>query len=990
MASSSTSSSSMVTSAPISTSLSNIINYVSIKLDETNYLLWRSQFVPILVANDLYGYVDGSITPPPTIINSTEGKESPNPDFLSWRKTDQFVLSCINATLTQSILAQVLGHSTAHQVWASLHLMFLEQSQARFDLLKGDIQSIQKGTSSISEYLNRLKHIADSLAALQHPVPDKELVGHALNGLGPEYTNFVVMMENREHPPTFSELRSRLFSHEQRLKRTSHHAPPMGDTALLSTYGSKTQHYPPYVQPTGHTNGSHNHGFPSQHNRLNQARQQQGNNRFPQSQFQSQSRETPPIIQSQNSDPCWYPDTGATSHMTADMPLLQQPQEYSGSDSVMVGNGAGLPISHTGNIYFHSFGSQFKLSDVLCVPAIKKNLLSVARFTTDNNCSFHFFPWGYRVQDLATGKVLLMGPIKDNLYPLPPFSATLRDQVGTFSKETAFLSSKTTPEIWHNRLGHPNFQVVSSLSSNKCLEMSSPLNKNFVCASCQLGKTPTPSISGYHYYIIFIDDFSRFVWLYPMKVKSDSVACFIHFKRMMENLLSTKIKYFQSDGALELTKGLLALLPISLIGFTTLVLSSKSPYELLFKSRPDYNILRTFGCTCYPYLGPYKQDKLSPKSVQCVFLGYSNHYKGYRCLDPKTGRVYTSRHVVFDESTFPFATMASDSPTLATHQSWINLPIPFTLPLPGLNSSTSTSPSSSPPSSSLQPSQSMTHPDHSSITNEFGPIRSTSSPNSSNGTPIPDPPITSPPSSPTPSPPPTTAVISEPPPPPLVPVHPMVTRLKDGIVKPKPRSYKQIVGALQYLTMTQPDLTYAVNQACQFMHSPTTTHLQAVKRILRYIKGTIDLGDLRLVIASSLVLIIVSWSCKKQPTVARSSAEAEYRALACAGAELTWLRSLLRELHILLHTPCHLYCDNVSATYIAANPVFHARTKHIEIDYHFIRDLITRGALRIQFVRTENQTVDIFTKGLASSRFCFLCDKLMMQSLLISLRGAVK
>ncbi|GMY12831.1 NB-ARC domain-containing protein [Fagus crenata] len=192
--------------------------------------------------------------------------------------------------------------------------MFLEQSQARFDLLKGDIQSIQKGTSSISEYLNRLKHIADSLAALQHPVLDKELVGHALNGLGPEYTNFVVMMENREHPPTFSELRSRLFSHEQRLTRTSHHGPPMGDTALLSTYGSKTQHYPPYVQPTGHTNGSHNHGFPSQHNRLNQARQQQGNNRFPQSQFQSQSRglnsstSTSPSTSLQPSQSMTYPD----------------------------------------------------------------------------------------------------------------------------------------------------------------------------------------------------------------------------------------------------------------------------------------------------------------------------------------------------------------------------------------------------------------------------------------------------------------------------------------------------------------------------------------------------------------------------------------------------------------------------------------------------------------------------------------------------------
>ena len=238
----------------------------------------------------------------------------------------------------------------------------------------------------------------------------------------------------------------------------------------------------------------------------------------------------------------------------------------------------------------------------------------------------------------------------------------------------------------------------------------------------------------------------------------------------------------------------------------------------------------------------------------------------------------------------------------------------------------------------------------------------------------------------------------------------------DGDTLSNPSSYRQVVGALQYLTMTRPDLTYAVNQACQFMHSPTTTHLQAVKQILCYIKGTIDLG-IHLTPCSSLTLHafsdadwagcpddrrsttgyciflgpnLVSWSCKKQPTVARSNAEAEYCALACAGAELTWLHSLFCELHILLHTPCHFYCDNVSATYIAANPVFHARIKHIEIDYHFIRDLITRGALRIQFVHTENQTADIFTKGLASSRFCFLCDKLMMQSLLINLRGAIK
>lgn len=158
----------------------------------------------------------------------------------------------------------------------------------------------------------------------------------------------------------------------------------------------------------------------------------------------------------------------------------------------------------------------------------------------------------------------------------------MRNSSAAISKENVFLSSKTTSEVWHNRLGHPNFQVISTLSSNKCLEIASTLNKNFICVACQLGKSkklpfslstrcsphplflvhcdvwgaaPVPSISGYHYYIVFIDDFSRFIWLYPMKVKSDSVTCFLHFKKMVENLFSTKIKYFQSDGAMELIKG---------------------------------------------------------------------------------------------------------------------------------------------------------------------------------------------------------------------------------------------------------------------------------------------------------------------------------------------------------------------------------------------------------------------------------------------------
>ncbi|KAI5356131.1 hypothetical protein L3X38_009026 [Prunus dulcis] len=121
-----------------------------------------------------------------------------------------------------------------------------------------------------------------------------------------------------------------------------------------------------------------------------------------------------------------------------------------------------------------------------------------------------------------------------------------------------------------------------------------------------------------------------------------------------------------------------------------------------------------------------------------------------------------------------------------------------------------------------------------------------------------------------------------------------------------------MVGGLQYLTLSRPDTAFAMNHVCQFMHHPCSTHLQAVKRIYRYIKGTLE-----------------------QSNVSRSSSEAEYRALATTTAELCWFGYLFRELGIPLCSPPCIFVDNISALHMAANPVFHARTRHVEIDYHF-------------------------------------------------------
>nr|GEY15981.1 reverse transcriptase domain-containing protein [Tanacetum cinerariifolium] len=175
---------------------------------------------------------------------------------------------------------------------------------------------------------------------------------------------------------------------------------------------------------------------------------------------------------------------------------------------------------------------------------------------------------------------------------------------------------------------------------------------------------------------------------------------------------------------------------------------------------------------------------------------------------------------------------------------------------------------------------------------------------------------------------------------------------------------------LQYLTFTRSDNCYAVQQICLHMHDPQEPHLAAFKRVLRYIHGTLDHG-LQLHVSSTSQLNAYTdadWAgCPV--TLSRSSAEAEYRRVANVVAETAWIRNLLRELHTPLFTTTHVYCDNVSAVYMSTNPVQHQRTKHIEIDIRFVRDMVARGQVRVLHVPSRYQYADIFTKSLPTALF---------------------
>ena len=1191
-------------------------------------------------------------------------------------------------------------------------------------------------------------------------------------------------------------------------------------------------------------------------------------------------------------DPNWYPDTGATHHMTA-LPVCN-PRPYNGPHNVYMGNGDSMSVSHTGNLPMSLGSSTFSLQNVFRIPSIQKNLLSVARFTKDNLVFFLFAPDFYQIYCLRTGRLLFQGPCQDGLYPL---------HLSSESSVPHALSSVHS-SIWHHRLGHPSSSVLARVGST----LGSKISFNSFCSNCALSKShqlpfpsnhiaasslfsvihsdvwmsPVLSFTGFKYYVLFTDEYSRYTWVYPMRRKNEVLSHFQKLVAMIKTIFHGSVQHLQSDNGTEyvnkaftqfcdslgiqqrfscpytpqqnglaerkhrhiantvrtllLTSGapqhlwadavitsvyLINLLPTPTINWDT-------PHTRLYGSHPSYSSLRVFGCSCFPHLGSYVSNKLSSRSIECVFIGYSPQHKGYRCLDPKTNRVYISRHVIFNENDFPYnrsqvtsnsapiefvslsvplqpqlpspRSSSSDpgpntsgpSPTTLSDSSLASLPTPEPQCVNLISSSTPALPQPLPvestagasliskqsvPNSSVSeqhaiaptdpPSSAPELPVQSAVarSSQFGvspptiqssaaPLLVVTPPSGSNPPPItyhrrrqqstavteqqqvqsrssssptvvfPGAPLLSNTDPPHVPPAPADVAPASPPHIQAPSTHAMRTRLRDGITQPRirtdgivrypipkalltmidsveptcysqaskkvewrhamveeinallkndtwslvppapsqntvgckwvfrvkrnpdgsvdrfkarlvakgfhqqhgidfhetfspvikpatirtvisiavsrgwslrqldvknaflhgflteevymtqppgfvdpsrpthvcklqkalyglkqaprawfqrmhsflisvgfrqsladsslfifnhgqhiiyfllyvddilltgsndrllqsfiatlgsgfdikdlgplhyflglqvhqfshgvhlnqvkyahdllskhdmllskpvstpmsakdtltanpgslldnPTEFRALVGALQYLTITRPDIAFAVNSVSQYMSQPSLSHLVAVKRILRYVKGTLGHGlyfapqrqpvhlsaysdadwagcpDSRRSTSGYLVYLgsnLISWCSKKQPTIARSSAESEYRSLAHACAETTWLGYLLYELGARVQFPILLHCDNLSATYMASNPVFHARTKHIELDYHYVREKVALGSHRVCFIPSIDQPADLLTKPLHKTRHFLLSNKLVRPEP-PSLRGDVR
>jgi len=428
-------------------------------------------------------------------------------------------------------------------------------------------------------------------------------------------------------------------------------------------------------------------------------------------------------------DTNWYMDSGASDHVTSELEKMTIREKYGGHDQVHTASGSGMKISGIGHSTLHTPSHNFLLKNILHVPSAHKSLASVHHFTSDNNVFLEFHPNFFLIKDKATKKTLHRGKCEGGLYPLVP-GATKEKK-----SRVVFGVNKPSMYRWHSRLGHPSFPIVRHVLKNNELSFLDDASEKSICDPCQRAKShqlpyantnnmstyplqlihsdvwgPAPESVGRHtYYVSFIDDYSKYTWIYLLRKKSDVFHVFRNFQSLVERKFNRKILSMQTDwggeyeslnsffqqigithrvscphahqqnGSSERKHRHIVEIGLALLANASMplkfwdeafltatylinllpsrVINYKTPVELLFKEKPNYSSLRVFGCACWPNLRPFNPRKLAFRSQRCAFLGYSSMHKGYKCLDISTGRVYISRDVVFDESVFPFESL---------------------------------------------------------------------------------------------------------------------------------------------------------------------------------------------------------------------------------------------------------------------------------------------------------------------------------------------
>ncbi|KAG7559597.1 Reverse transcriptase RNA-dependent DNA polymerase [Arabidopsis thaliana x Arabidopsis arenosa] len=422
------------------TTLVNVNMNNVIKLNATNYLMWSRQVHAIFDGYSLAKFLDPSAAVPEPILVVND-VNTPNPAFDLWKRQDRLVYSGLIGALSASVQPLVSRALTSADVWLTLAQTYAKPSRGHIKQLKHQVKQWTKGTRTIDEYFQGLTTRFDQLALLGKVIDHEDQIEYILDGLSEDYKVIANQMEGRDIPPSLTELHEKLLNHEANLMT----AAPTSTFPITANYVTNNRNNLSAPKPTTNQRGNDSRqsrpylgkcqicgvqGHSAKH-----CYQLQG--------FTSQQGPAPPLLPTPPYPPSpwlppanlvtatnpplgqnpWVLDSGTTHHITSDLNNLSLHQPYNGGEKVLIGDGSGLRISHTGLASLPPCSKPLALRDVLCVPDIKKNLLSVYRICNANEVSVEFFPAHFQVKDLSSGIQLLQGRTNGELYdpvPSPP------------------------------------------------------------------------------------------------------------------------------------------------------------------------------------------------------------------------------------------------------------------------------------------------------------------------------------------------------------------------------------------------------------------------------------------------------------------------------------------------------------------------------------------------------------------------------------------
>jgi len=455
----------------------NTSSQLPYKLTSSNYPSWRATFLTILIGYDLMKYLDGTLQCPPT--PDANSSTSAVALYAHWNRQDQLLLNAIFASVSEAVMSLIAMTTTSRDAWQHLARLFASKSRARIMQLKEDLTLIQRGSRTVSEFLHAVKMIADELSLIDAPVSDDDLTLYVLNGLGCEFRDMVAPIRTRETALSFAELHDLLIGHEHYLKRMD--GQPSSNLVVTANSSQRRSANPRFKYNKNRFN-RYNTGSTKRPSVVCQICDHPGHTAKNCVKLQS----SPSANYTSSSTPSkgkWLLDSAASHNITSDLANLSIHSEYDGQDEVVLGDGTGLHIANIGSTAISSSSRSLSLKDALHVPLLHKNLISIHKFTHDNNVVVEFHPFFYLVKDSITGAVLMRGRCEDGVYPVelcPPSSQ---------AHIVSLAGTRASLDHWHHRLGHPSSKLLSSLLRSYNLPVSSSQSPLLSCVSCHCNKS---------------------------------------------------------------------------------------------------------------------------------------------------------------------------------------------------------------------------------------------------------------------------------------------------------------------------------------------------------------------------------------------------------------------------------------------------------------------------------------------------------------------